>query len=78
MNITLKNIPQEVYRAIKQDAHERGRSLNSQLIQVLECEAAEIRRRGNLRKLRREVEQFAASLTSMDDSTPLIRRDRQR
>lgn len=78
MNITLKNVPQDIYRVIKQEADERGRSLNSQIIQVLGCEAAEVRHRRQLRKSRREAERFAASLAPMSDSAALIRRDRER
>ncbi len=78
MNIALKNVPQDIYRAMKQAAEECGRSLNTQIIQVLRCEAAEIRHRKALRKVRKEAEQFAASLAPMGDSAPLIRRDRMR
>ena len=78
MNITLKNVPQEIYRVMKREAEERGRSLNTQIIQVLGCETEEVRRRKHLGKVRREVERFAASLKPMEDSAPLIRRDRQR
>ncbi|MGH9584666.1 MAG: hypothetical protein ACRD4O_17230 [Bryobacteraceae bacterium] len=74
----LKNVPQEIYRVIKQEAAERGRSLNTQIIQVLEYEAAEVQRRKGLGKVRKEAERFAASLMPMEDSAPLIRRDRQR
>lgn len=78
MNITLKNVPQEIYQVMKQEAEECGRSLNTQIIQVLGYEAAEIRHRKDLRKVRKEAERFAASLMPMRDSAPLIRRDRMR
>jgi hypothetical protein len=34
MNITLKNVPETVYRVIEQSAKEQGRSLNAQIILV--------------------------------------------
>ena len=78
MNITVKNVPESVYRVIKREAKRKRRSLNSEIIQALETEAAEAERRRQLVDVRKELEQFAASLPQLDDSTPLIRRDRER
>ncbi|MBV8708755.1 MAG: Arc family DNA-binding protein [Acidobacteriaceae bacterium] len=71
-------MPETVYRVIKQEAEQQGRSLNSQIIQVLQNEAAEVQRRRDFRKARNELDKFAASLPPLDDSTPLIREDRER
>jgi hypothetical protein len=78
MNITLKNVPDKVYRTVKRAAKEQGRSLNPQIIQLLEAEAAEFERRKRVAKWRKELERFAASLPPMGDSGPLIRQERQR
>jgi hypothetical protein len=78
MNITLKSVPETVYRVIRREAGEQGRSLNAQIIRVLEAEAAEVERRRRLGIVRKELERFAASLLALDASAPLIRRDRQR
>lgn len=78
MNITLKNVPQAVYRVIRREAKEQGRSLNAQIIQTLQVEAAEVERRRRLGEVKKELERFAASLPSLSDSTPLIRQDRER
>ncbi|HSW48703.1 MAG TPA: hypothetical protein VLH09_00945 [Bryobacteraceae bacterium] len=78
MNITLKSVPEAVYRVIRREAGAQGRSLNAQIIRVLEAEAAEVERRRRLFKVRKELERFAASLPALDDSAPLIRRDRRR
>jgi hypothetical protein len=78
MNLTVKNIPDAVYRAIKQEAREKKRSLNSQVILAMEVVAEEKKRRRALQKLRKEMESFAASLKPMDSSVPLIRADRDR
>ena len=78
MDITVKNIPERVYRAIKSEAKRNRRSLNSEIIQALESEAEESRRRQQLRNLRRELDRFRSTLPETDDSTALIRRDRER
>jgi len=78
VNITLKNVPEPVYRAIKREAQRNRRSLNAEMIRVLEAEAIEAERRRQLKSLRKELDRFAASLPPLDDSAPLIRRDRER
>ena len=78
MNITLKNVPEKVYRTVKRAAKEQGRSLNAQIIQLLEAEAAHLERRRRSREWLAELERFRNSLPPQEDSTPLIRRERQR
>src|SRR5260370_37668016 len=78
MNITLKNVPDSVYRVIKQEAKRKRRSLNSEIIQALETEAAEAERRRQLGKFRKELDNFAASVPPVEDRAPLIREDRER
>jgi len=78
MNITVKNLPEPVYRVIKREAKRNRRSLNAQIIQALENVAVEAGRRRQLVGLRRELDRFAATLPPLDDSAPLIRRDRER
>jgi hypothetical protein len=78
MNITLKNVPDKVYRTMKRAAKEQGRSLNAQIIHTLEGETAELERRKRAAKWRKELDQFRKSLQPMDDSTPLIRQERER
>jgi plasmid stability protein len=78
MNITVKNIPDSVYRVIKREAKKKRRSLNAEIIQALETEAAEAERRRKAQKLRKELDRFAASLPPLPDSAPFIRAERQR
>ncbi|MGI8741579.1 MAG: FitA-like ribbon-helix-helix domain-containing protein [Bryobacteraceae bacterium] len=78
MNITLKNIPEEVCEQLRRAAAGEGRSLNSQLIQLLTREASEVERRQRMRKARKQLERFVASLPNLPDSTKLIREDRER
>ncbi|HEU0139729.1 MAG TPA: hypothetical protein VFQ79_08465 [Bryobacteraceae bacterium] len=77
-NIALKNIPEAVYRAMKREAKQQGRSLNAQIIGVLESAVAELERRRRLPGLRKKLNRFAVSLPPLEDSAPLIRQDRQR
>jgi hypothetical protein len=78
MNITLKNVPDKVYRAVKRAAKEQGRSMNAQIIQLLEAEADQLERRKRLPELIKKLDRFAASLPPMDDNAPLNRQERQR
>jgi macrodomain Ter protein organizer (MatP/YcbG family) len=78
VNLTLKNIPDPVYQAIKKEAKKNRRSLNAEMIQVLETEAQEAKRRRQLSTLRKELRRFSATLPPLDDSAPMIRRDRER
>jgi len=78
MDITVKNIPEPVYRVIKREAKKNKRSLNAEIIRALETESAEAERRRQLGNVRKELERFAATLPPLDDSTPLIRQDRER
>jgi hypothetical protein len=78
MNITVKNIPGPIYKVMKREAKRKRHSLNTEIIQALEAEAAEVERRRQLSNLRKELDRFAASLPPLDDSVPLIREDRGR
>jgi hypothetical protein len=78
MNITVKNVPDSVYRVMKREAKRKRRSLNSEIIQALETEAAESERRRRFGKGLEELERFAASLPPQNDSAPLIRAHRER
>ena len=63
---------------MKREAKGKRRSLNAEIIHALEREAAEAQRRRQLSNLRKKLDRFAASLPPLDDSVPLIRRDRGR
>jgi hypothetical protein len=77
MNITLKNVPVKVHKALKKLAKEQGRSLNAQIIHTLETEAEQLERRQRAAEWREKAERFAASLPPMDPSAPIIRRERE-
>jgi hypothetical protein len=63
-------------RSDQEGSKRKGRSLNAEIIKLLEAEAADANRRIELRRLGAELDRFAASLPPMEDSTPLIRRGR--
>ncbi len=78
MNLSIKNVPEDIYRQVKQAAAEQGRSLNAQIVQILAAEAAEVNRRRRMRESRKKLERFVASLPKMSGSERLIRKDRER
>jgi hypothetical protein len=78
INITVKSLPESVYRVVKREANRKRRSLNAEIIQALEMQSAEAERLWQFGDLRKKLEQFAATLPPLDDSAPLIRRDRER
>ena len=78
MNLTVKNIPEPVYRAIKRDAKRKRKSLNARVIESLETDAAEIGRLPRVRSSFAELARFTASLPALPDSTRIIGRARLR
>jgi plasmid stability protein len=78
MNLTIKNVPDKVYRTLKKEASERGRSLNAEAILALTWRAEEVERRRQMRASWGDLERFVASLPKMSGSVALIREDRRR
>lgn len=76
MTITIKNLPASVHAVLKETAKARGKSLNSYVISVLEEDAEQEQRRKAMRDSWSEYEKFRVTLPRLDDSTPLIREDR--
>ena len=77
-SLTVKDLPDPVYEELKGAARSEGRSLNGYIISLLQAHAEERARRKQMRQAREEFRRFLASLPKMEDSTPLIREDRDR
>jgi plasmid stability protein len=77
-NLTIKKLPDSVYRQLKKYARMQGRSLNAQVIHILQSDLSEREQFEKMRQSKERLERFVASLPPMDDSTPLIREDRDR
>jgi len=77
-NLTIKKLPDSMYRQLKKNARVHGRSLNAEVIHIIESDLAEQARFEKMRASAGELERFVASLPPMEDSTPLIREDRDR
>jgi plasmid stability protein len=75
-NLTIKNVPEPLHRALKKLAGEEGRSLNAHIIQQLELSLVEARRRRLMRSQRAQFRALADSLPAMSNSAELIREDR--
>jgi len=77
-NLTIKKLPDPVYRQLKKYARIQGRSLNAQVIHILQSDLSEREKFEKMRQSNKELERLIASLPPMSDSTPLIREDRDR
>ena len=77
-NLTIKKLPDPVYRQLKKYARTQGRSLNAQVIHILQSDLSEREKFEKMRQSNKELERLIASLAPMSDSTPLIREDRDR
>ena len=77
-NMTIKDIPDEVYKEVRELASNQGRSMNRYVIELLEDKAEESARRRRMRQSREAFRKFRDSLPFMGDSTALIREDRER
>jgi plasmid stability protein len=78
MNLTLKNVPDDVCHKLKKSAAEHRRSLNAEIVTVLTREAEEHDRRQKRKAWRTELKRFADSLPEMSSSVSLLREDRDR
>jgi hypothetical protein len=74
-NLTMKKLPDPVYRCLKKHAQLQGRSLNAQVIHMLQANLDDHARFEKMRESNEELEHLVASMPPMEDSTPLIRED---
>jgi len=77
---TVRKIPRDVYRRLKETARRNNRSLNAEIVAILNDEDGWIRRRleiaAALPELDRAREEFARRYGELSDSVHLIREDR--
>jgi hypothetical protein len=76
-NLNVKDLPDSVYADLKEAAKAEGRSLNGYVVALLKASSEERNRRKRMRDGRAEFRAFLASIPKMDDSTALIREDRE-
>jgi hypothetical protein len=77
-NLSIKDLPDHVHQSLKEAARSQGYSLNRYIISLLELSVEERDRRKLMREGREEFRRFLATLPRLEDSTPLIREDRDR
>lgn len=77
-NLTIKELPNRVHEELKKAARSEGRSLNGYIISLLKMSVEERFRRKMMRQDRKEFRKFIASLPRLNDSTLLLREDRDR
>ena len=73
-NITVRNVPKDLHRVLRENAKRHHRSLHAEILDILAKEAdLERRRRGADRAMREEM---ARKYPNQPDSVDLIREDR--
>lgn len=79
VNLTIKNIPDDVYKVVKRTAAERGRSLNAEVIQMLQELAENERRRKRMLDSWEKDEQLIAKMPKIRRGVieRIIREDRE-
>lgn len=79
-NLTVRNIRKDVYKRLKESARRSRRSLNAEILAILNDEDRWIRHRleiaSVLPELDRAREEFAKKYGTLTDSVELIREDR--
>jgi plasmid stability protein len=79
-NLTVRGIPKDVYSTLKRDAKQHGRSLNAEVLTVLNDKAAMARRRARAAEAMKRLDvlqtQIAREYPNQPDSAALIREDR--
>ncbi len=79
-NLSLRDVPDELYQQIKEMAEHERRSINQQILVLLE-RAVQQQQRPNpdvLKRIDRQREAIAARIGIMPDSTEQIAEDRSR
>lgn len=79
-NLTVRNIPKEVYALLKKEAKRQNRSLNAEVLAILADKVEMARRRANAAKAMAEIdrirEEIAEKYPNQPDSVELLREDR--
>jgi plasmid stability protein len=79
-NLTVRRIPKDIYRRLKESARRNHRSLNAEILAVLADEDGwklrRLRIQAVLPELDRARDEFARKYGTLTDSVDLIREDR--
>lgn len=79
-NLTVRNIPTDVYGVLRRDAKRNRRSLNAEILAVLSDKAEMARRRASAAKAMKELDKLRVEISrkypNQPDSADLIREDR--
>ncbi|MHB8652564.1 MAG: FitA-like ribbon-helix-helix domain-containing protein [Terriglobia bacterium] len=79
-NLTVREIPKDIYKRLKENARRNQRSLNAEIVAILNDEDGWIRRRREIAAVLPELDKARAELArkypNAPDSVELIREDR--
>jgi plasmid stability protein len=80
-NVMVRNIPDNDYAELQEDAKQNRRSINAEILSLLADKAAMNRRRRHAAKVMRRIakvrEEIARDYPNQPDSVDLIREDRE-
>lgn len=77
-NLTVRNIPEREYAALRRDAERSGRSLNAEILAMIADRNHTRRtRRAAMRRIDKLREEIARKFPNQPDSVDLIREDRE-
>jgi plasmid stability protein len=76
-NLTVRDIPEDIYKELRKDAERLGRSLNAEILALMRERAEAVRRRRQAAKAMRELdrmrEELARKYPNAPDSVEIIR-----
>lgn len=76
-NLTVRDIPEDIYKELRKDAERLGRSLNAEILALMRDRAEAVRRRRRAAKAMRELdrmrEELARKYPNAPDSVEIIR-----
>ncbi|HEV2350937.1 MAG TPA: Arc family DNA-binding protein [Terriglobia bacterium] len=79
-NLTVREIPKDIYKRLKESARRNHRSLNAEIVAILNDEDGWIRRRREIAAVLPDLDQareeFARKYGELSESVHLIREDR--
>jgi plasmid stability protein len=76
-NLTVRDIPEDIYKELRRDAERLGRSLNAEILALMRDHAEAVRHRRRAAKAMRELdrmrEELARKYPNAPDSVEIIR-----
>lgn len=79
-NAIVRNIPEDQYTLLRQEARQRGSSVNSEILDAIRCKVEDLKRRKRAARAMTRIDKLRAEIARkyphQPDSVDLIREDR--